>query len=124
MSAAHEASSDVLLLTDLRSTMVSSLAKTRIDNLITEVFDAAHERAQGFAAMIWQSLAEDGFGAGGEAIRAGIATDLRERVATEGENILHDIREIKKFITKILITKVNDKVEEEFGLPLRAWASR
>lgn len=112
------------MLTDLRSTMISSLAKTRIDNLITEVFDAAHERAQGFAAMIWQSLVEDDFGAGGQAIRAEVASEIRDRVATEGEEILNNTTELKNYIIELLVTKINDKMEEEFSNPLRAWASR
>lgn len=104
--------------------MISSLARTRIDNLITEVFDAAHERTQGGAAMIWQSLVEDDFGAGGQAIRTEIASDIRNRVAAEGEGILSNIPEIKNYIIGVIMTKINDKVEEDFSNPLRAWASR
>ncbi|CAD0096465.1 unnamed protein product [Aureobasidium mustum] len=104
--------------------MISSLAKTRIDDLVTEVFDAAHERAQGFAAMMWQSLVEEDFGAGGLAMRTEIADDIRDRVAAEGESVLRNTRELKGYITEVLITKINEKVEEEFSVPLRAWASR
>lgn len=124
MSAVYQVSSDATLLTDLRSTMISSLAKTRIDNLIDEVFNAAHERAHGVAATIWQSIVEDDFGAGGQAIRDEIASEIRDRVAAQGEGILSNTRDIKNCITDALLTKINDKVEEGLGNPLRAWASR
>ncbi|KAG9654496.1 hypothetical protein KCU64_g7166, partial [Aureobasidium melanogenum] len=124
MSAVYQVSTHVSLLTDLRSTMISSLAKTRIDNLIDEVFNAAHERAHGVAATIWQSIVEDGFGAGGQAIRAEIASEISDRVAAQGEGMLDNTREIKNRITEVLMTKINDKVEEGLCMPLRAWASR
>ncbi|KAG9657306.1 hypothetical protein KCU95_g12867, partial [Aureobasidium melanogenum] len=104
--------------------MISSLAKTRIDNLIDEVFNAAHERAHGVAATIWQSIVEDDFGAGGQVIRDEIASEIRDMVAAQGEGILNNTRDIKNRITGALMTKINDKVEEGLGNPLRAWASR
>lgn len=103
--------------------MISSLARTRIDDLITEVFDAAHVRSKGGAAMIRQSLVEDDFGAGGQAIRTEIASGIRDKVAAEGESILNNTPEIKNYIIEVLMTKINDKVEEDFSDPLRAWAS-
>ncbi|KAH0362348.1 hypothetical protein KCU65_g8099, partial [Aureobasidium melanogenum] len=124
MSAVYQVFSDATLLTDLRSTMISSIAKTRIDNLIDEVFNAAHERAHGVAATIWQSIVEDDFGAGGQAIRAEIAAEISNRVAAQGEGILSNTRDIKNRITNALLTKINDKVEEGLGNPLRSWASR
>ncbi|KAG9940993.1 hypothetical protein KCU85_g9763, partial [Aureobasidium melanogenum] len=89
--------------------MISSMVKARIDNLIDEVFNTAHERAHGVAATIWQSVVEDDFGAG---------------VAAQGEGILSNTRDIKNRITEAIMTKINDKLEEGLGNPLRAWASR
>ncbi|KAH0133497.1 hypothetical protein KCU67_g16491, partial [Aureobasidium melanogenum] len=67
---------------------------------------------------------EDDFGAGGQAIRAEIASEISDRVAAQGEGMLNNNREIKNRITEVLMTKINDKVEEGLGMPLRAWASR
>ncbi|KAH0333389.1 hypothetical protein KCU81_g9872, partial [Aureobasidium melanogenum] len=104
--------------------MISSIAKARIDNLIDEVFNTAHERAHGVAATIWQSVVEEDFGAGGQTIRDEITSEIRDRVAAQGEGILSNTRDIKNRITEAIMTKINDKLEEGLGNPLRAWTSR
>jgi hypothetical protein len=104
--------------------MLSARVEERIDDFILEVFDAAFERTKGVAAMIWQALVEEDFGAGGQALRAEIATEIGDKVVAEGQRILDNTRELKAHNTEIILTKVNNKVEEDFNIPLRAWASR
>lgn len=104
--------------------MLSNRIQARIDDLITEAFEAAFERAQGVAAVTWQALVEDDFGAGGQALRAEIAEEIGDKVVAEGERVLDNTRELKAHIIEIIISKINHKVEEGFSIPLRAWASR
>jgi hypothetical protein len=115
---------DPSILTNLSSNMLSTKVKERIDDFIDEVFDATFERTHGVAAMIWQAIVEEDFGAGGQALRAEIAAEIGDKVAAEGERVLDNTRELKAHITEIILTKVNNKVEEDFSIPLRAWASR
>ena len=120
MKAAHNPN----MSTDSSSSMLSREIKRRIDDLITEVFDAAFEHTRGVAATIWQALVEDDFGEGGQALRAEIAEEIGDKVAAEGERVLDNTRELKAHITQIILCKINHKVEEGFTIPLRAWVSR
>ncbi|KAH0285252.1 hypothetical protein KCU62_g7742, partial [Aureobasidium sp. EXF-3399] len=104
--------------------MLSNRIMRRIDDFTTEVFEAAFERTQGVAAVLWQALVEDDFGAGGQALRAEIAEEIGDKVAAEGERVLDNTHELKAHMIEIILSKINHKVEEGFTIPLRAWASR